>query len=249
MDRIEDIAAQIRALKARKEAGRVGEEEYERRRREILRGLPTAAEDGIDHLPAGSIGRAERTSRATAPASARRGRVVVVFTLLLALAFVGAIVFRRSGREQAIPASVPAATVSNEDSLPGPGGPRAHRDSPTPRTQVPREVATSLPHRASEPGPGRSMPCWVVCVGVCGSRPEAERLAETYRARGFSTGSLWIPDYGSLSGARMWLTFIGPIPYVDRTAARGLLLRVREFVPDAYVIKLAQSGPRETLSG
>lgn len=90
-------------------------------------------------------------------------------------------------------------------------------------------------------------PSWVVCLTVnpdeAAARAEVARLIEA----GLPADLLWIPDYGSLSGAEQWLVFTGPFPYEEPDAARAALKAAQAVLPSAYALKLDQSGPREQL--
>ena len=90
-------------------------------------------------------------------------------------------------------------------------------------------------------------PVWIVCAGAFPTEDKAEDRAEDLAGAGFEADVLWIPDYGSLSGATYWLTYTGNVPYDDRQGAEDLLARVRREMPDAYAIKLDAVGPRETI--
>lgn len=88
---------------------------------------------------------------------------------------------------------------------------------------------------------------WVIAAEAVASKPDAVAAACRWVDRGFPSDVLWIPDYSSLSGARLWLVYIGPWSYRDRDAPKSLLGRVKRFYPDAYAIKVDNSGVRETL--
>lgn len=87
---------------------------------------------------------------------------------------------------------------------------------------------------------------WIIAAEAVDSRSAAQRASDQWKARGFGSDILWIPDYSSLSGARLWLAYIGPWNYADRSAVRAVLSRVKKQYPEAYAIKLDQSGRRET---
>lgn len=108
---MEDVAARIRALKARKDAGQVSEEEYERRRREILTGASIRHDPGsapVEAPRASADVATDPPSRAgAAPGAARqlndrpkkrfRPGIGVVSVGVLGLAFVvGAFAFLRN---------------------------------------------------------------------------------------------------------------------------------------------------------
>ena len=90
-------------------------------------------------------------------------------------------------------------------------------------------------------------PAWIVCAGAYSDRAVAEAQAQSLTAMKFSAGVLWIPDFGSLSGAELWLAYVGPIDYSDRSGAKQVLAQVRTSIPKAYALKLDGKGPREEL--
>ncbi len=57
---------------------------------------------------------------------------------------------------------------------------------------------------------GLRPPCYVVCASACNTETEAKRRKSLFSERGYQSGYLWIPDYASLSGAKMYLIYIGP---------------------------------------
>lgn len=87
---------------------------------------------------------------------------------------------------------------------------------------------------------------WVIAAEAVDSRTAAQRASDQWKSRGFNSDILWIPDYLSLSGAKLWLAYIGPWNYEDRSTVRAVLSRVKRQYPEAYAIKLDQSGKRET---
>ncbi len=104
----------------------------------------------------------------------------------------------------------------------------------------------------NRPPPPRSNPSadsdavWVIACEANSSRQAAEDAAAEWTNRGFLSGSVWIPDYSSLSGAKMHLTYVGWYDYnSEKDEARAELGRVKRYYPKAYGIKLDHSGRRE----
>jgi hypothetical protein len=98
----------------------------------------------------------------------------------------------------------------------------------------------------SAPTGGIATPAWVICVAAYDGKEQAEARAKKLREiGGFPAGVLWIPDYASLSGAKKWLAYAGPVPYGDRPAAESLLSKVKGWGIDAYAIKVDTSPGRE----
>lgn len=107
-----------------------------------------------------------------------------------------------------------------------------------------RSRLDSSPNRSGGLGGAR----WVIACEAESTEAAAQRAAARWSARGLEAGVLWIPDYSSLSGAKLWLTYVGPFDYADREAVRSALRdRVLPYYGEAYGIKVDQSGRRETL--
>jgi hypothetical protein len=89
---------------------------------------------------------------------------------------------------------------------------------------------------------------WIACIATrpdeAAARAEAARLSKAGLA---DVDVLWIPDHGSLSGAKLWLVYAGPHPMDDVSGAKAMLSQVRKLVPDAYGLALSDSGPRRPL--
>lgn len=87
---------------------------------------------------------------------------------------------------------------------------------------------------------------WVVACGASTGMEAAGALSdELAEVTGLETGTLWIPDWSSLSGAEAWLSYIGPTwPRDDRVAAcRDEILAL---CPDAYMVWVGSSSTRVT---
>ena len=87
---------------------------------------------------------------------------------------------------------------------------------------------------------------WVIACEAEATEKAANASADRWRTRGFSSGTLWIPDYSSLSGAKLWLVFVGWYDGSQKDQARATLREVKRFYPKAYGIKVDNSGRRET---
>jgi len=88
---------------------------------------------------------------------------------------------------------------------------------------------------------------WIIAVEAIQSKSIAEAAARQLKAQGFQSDVLWIPDYSSLSGAQLWLVYVGSWDYGERDAVRAAVEKMKRLYPEAYAIKLDQSGRRETL--
>ncbi|MEM7602288.1 MAG: CHAT domain-containing protein, partial [Verrucomicrobiota bacterium] len=88
---------------------------------------------------------------------------------------------------------------------------------------------------------------WIIACQADKSKASAEKYAAQWRARGLPAGVLWIPDYGSLSGAEYWLTYVGPWDYADGKSVPSQILktRVKPHYGAAFGIRLDQTERRE----
>lgn len=119
-----------------------------------------------------------------------------------------------------------------------------------------REQLAALEAKKDQPQSPPEMPSrnirpssqWVIACEAEESERLARQKANRWQSRGFSAGVLWIPDYSSLSGAKLWLTYVGPWDYSDKSAVKSTLSRVTPYFRNAYGIKIDQSGKRETIA-
>jgi hypothetical protein len=84
-----------------------------------------------------------------------------------------------------------------------------------------------------------------------GAFPTAE-AADSFIAASAAQGhtglsKLWIPDWPSLSGARMFVVYDGPVPYAQRAEARQRVLSARSWATGAYAVKLDRVPGREEI--
>tara|TARA_R110002096_G_scaffold188555_6_gene368513 strand:+ start:78 stop:464 length:387 start_codon:yes stop_codon:yes gene_type:complete len=93
--------------------------------------------------------------------------------------------------------------------------------------------------------PGR--PSRVIACEAEGNQSDANAAAQRWRARGFTADVLWIPAYSSLSGAKLYLTYVGPFDYLEEKKVKKQVKKVQLHYGDAYAIKVDQSGTRRTL--
>lgn len=120
-------------------------------------------------------------------------------------------------------------------------------DAPGSKPSItPKTSATGANDERSNPKVASHKAVWVIACQASSSRQEAEKYVDVWAKRGFTSGSLWIPDYSSLSGAKMYLTYVGWYDYASqKDEAMAELQRVKRHYPKAYGIKLDQSGRRE----
>jgi len=80
------------------------------------------------------------------------------------------------------------------------------------------------------PGPGEVDPAtghiigpaWVICVTASKAKSDTLAKAEDLRSKGFESDVLWIPDYGSMSGAESRPPDMGPLSGVTNSALDGV---------------------------
>ena len=119
-------------------------------------------------------------------------------------------------------------------------------------TQAPdRVVASAIGLNPSSGRERQAVPLqngtkWVIACEAEATEKAANAAADQWRTRGFSSGTFWIPDYSSLSGAKLWLVFVGWYDGSQKDEARVTLKEVKRFYPKAYGIKVDNSGRRET---
>ncbi len=53
-------------------------------------------------------------------------------------------------------------------------------------------------------------PFYIHCIAAVASKAEANKMVKGLLEKGYDGGSLWIPDYSSLSGAKMYAVYLGP---------------------------------------
>ena len=90
-------------------------------------------------------------------------------------------------------------------------------------------------------------PRWIILAGTYHLEQEAQARMASLQREGFDASYLWIPDYGSLSGARMFAAVIGPVPYSDLASAQRLLRAFQAIQKEAYGLKLDRWPPRTKL--
>tara|TARA_R110000850_G_scaffold109649_14_gene222722 strand:+ start:297 stop:1376 length:1080 start_codon:yes stop_codon:yes gene_type:complete len=130
--------------------------------------------------------------------------------------------------------------------IPGLPNPPTGRPQTIPPTHVsPMPIPPRQQPAPNPPAAGNAV--WVIACEAQASQSGAEADAAEWKNRGFQADILWIPDYSSLSGAQMWLTYVGIYDYqTGKTQGISDLNQVRRHYPDAFGIKLDQSGRRET---
>ena len=161
---------------------------------------------------------------------------------------------QQAALSQAVAAAEPAVRAVSPTPAPfvptaTPRPARTPRPTPAP-TRPPTPRPTPEPVRTPTPAPQADVPTpsWIILAGAYSSRSEASDRARSLRSAGWDAGFLWIPDYGSLSGARMYAAFVGPVHLAQKDDAQRLLRELKREASGTYGLKLATSGPRVNLS-
>lgn len=109
--------------------------------------------------------------------------------------------------------------------------PAASPPAPTPEHEAPPQPVPAQNQKRS-----LKTPCYVICVQAFMQQEAAESAAKILANNGYPSGYLWIPDYASLSGARLYLVYIGP--YTNKADAITMLKTYKNTNPSAYGIKV-----------
>jgi hypothetical protein len=89
---------------------------------------------------------------------------------------------------------------------------------------------------------------WVVACGAFQDESDAMERSEALRSEtGMDAGTLWIPDWPSLSGAPAWLSYLGPLYPNDPLLVENRWTIATES-PDAYLIWVGGSSTRVTMT-
>lgn len=85
-------------------------------------------------------------------------------------------------------------------------------------------------------------PCYIICTSACFTEDEAIRRSYQLRRKGYRTGYLWIPDYPSLSGARMFVIYTGP--FSSRSKCIEELRKYQRIDRKAYAVLVSHKSKR-----
>ncbi len=89
---------------------------------------------------------------------------------------------------------------------------------------------------------------WVIACGAFRDESEATARSEELRSEtGIDAGTLWIPDWPSLSGTDAWLSYLGPVYPHDPRIVENLEV-IETCSPDAYLIWAGGSSTRVTMT-
>lgn len=88
-------------------------------------------------------------------------------------------------------------------------------------------------------------PFYVINISATANKDEAVKAVKELKAKYGSAGYLWIPDYESLSGKKIFSVFLGPFEYMEDCMKK--LGNYRKIMPEAYGICVQHKKERITL--
>ncbi len=91
----------------------------------------------------------------------------------------------------------------------------------------------------------QTAPFWIIAVSAFQTADSASAEVLKLRGAGKKAGYLWIPDYSTLSGKKLFCVFLGPF-YTETDAGR-ILMPYKKENPGAYAVKADHSGSRYAL--
>ena len=90
-------------------------------------------------------------------------------------------------------------------------------------------------------------PFYAIMVGAPKTDKEAKARIMMLKGNGFAADYLWIPDYASLSGARLYAVYIGP--YTTQQECEVATEEYRKKHPNAYGLLVSQDRRRVQING
>jgi len=88
---------------------------------------------------------------------------------------------------------------------------------------------------------------YMINVAAVQSESDARLKVQQVRNAGYQADYLWIPDYASLSGAKMYSVYIGP--YSTQAACEAATEQYRINHPEAYGLLVSQDRKRVQING
>jgi hypothetical protein len=88
---------------------------------------------------------------------------------------------------------------------------------------------------------------YIINVAAVKTEKDAISKAKELEKNGYESGYLWIPDYASLSGAKMYSVYVGPFDtqYECEVATEAY----RKIHPEAYGLLVSQDNKRVQING
>jgi len=88
---------------------------------------------------------------------------------------------------------------------------------------------------------------YIVSVEAVKNASDAIRAAENLGKKGYETGYLWIPNYRSLSGTKMYCVFIGP--FYSKSKTEKMVEKYRKVNPKAFGLLVSKENKRIEIKG
>lgn len=91
---------------------------------------------------------------------------------------------------------------------------------------------------ASTPKAKKHKPFYVINIIAVSTESKAKTELAKLKKKGYKADYLWIPDYGSLSGKKLYSVYIGP--YSTEETCEAALKKLKKKFPGAYVSRVAK---------
>jgi len=125
-------------------------------------------------------------------------------------------------------------------------------ENETPQTVVTsvEQVPTSNSNTSTTVQPNQQVQnggFYIVCVTAVKSEEKAKSSCDELKKKGHQAGYLWIPDYASLSGAKLFSVYLGP--YSTQYDCEVATDEYRKDHPEAYGLLVSQEHKRVQING
>ena len=88
---------------------------------------------------------------------------------------------------------------------------------------------------------------YILNVAAVNTNNEAELKSKELTRKGYSAGFLWIPDYASLSGAKLYSVYIGP--FATQYECEVATEKYKKLFPGSYGLLVSQDNKRVQING
>jgi translation initiation factor IF-1 len=88
---------------------------------------------------------------------------------------------------------------------------------------------------------------YILNVAAVSTNNEAELKSKELIRKGYSAGFLWIPDYASLSGAKLYSVYIGP--FATQYECEVATDKYKKLFPGSYGLLVSQDNKRVQING
>ncbi len=90
-------------------------------------------------------------------------------------------------------------------------------------------------------------PIYIINITAYANEKDAIEKVKQLKSIGYKSGYLWIPDYPSLSGKKLFVTFLGP--YYTQKSCEYAVEIFRKSQPDAYGVLISNEKKRIEIWG